>query len=358
MERFIVRAEIRADAASIVTYGYDLTPTSVFVVAEWQAPLGTEVDLRLSLPRALPVVARAKVAGFRATGAPGELGGLELEIEAAARPSVDAFLAELHARPERAPSYRALLVEDNSLTRDVFAFSASRFFGGAAALAMDHADTAERAWDLLAASKYDVVIVDYFLPTADGAQLIARLRADPRLGGTPVVAISAGGRVAREATMSAGADLFIDKPIAFKELFTTLQLLAPGGADDVVAPPKRTILVLDDSPFALAMSQAALESAGFTVRVAEDLATFERERAACEPDLIIIDVQMPEAYGDDVAATLLGGGIRVPVLLFSSIEETELARRSAEAQASGYIWKGAGISELVRRCKELLEHTA
>jgi DNA-binding NarL/FixJ family response regulator len=48
----------------------------------------------------------------------------------------------------------------------------------------------------------------------------------------------------------------------------------------------------------------------------------------------------------------------VPVVLFSSVEENELARRSSSAGASGYIWKGAGMSELVRRCKEFLEPAA
>lgn len=363
MERFILRTEIHTARETVVSYGYDLTPTSVFVVTDWHAPLDALVTVRLSFPRALgPVDVAARVAEHRVAGAPGEPGGLLLAFEPdASRAALHTLLAEVKSLKELPPSrgpYRVLLVEDNTLTRDVFTYSAGRYFGAPGSVVIDHAESAERAWQLLGATSYDVVIVDYFLPSADGASLIARLRADDRLRGTPIVAISVGGRAAREATMSAGADLFVDKPLVFRDLFNTLQILAhaPVAAS---SGAKRTILVLDDSPLALAVTRAALESAGFSVVIAEDLTVFERERARCQPDLILVDVQMPEAYGDDIVATLLGAKVvDVPVVLFSSIEEPELARRTQEASATGYICKGAGMTELVRRCREYLGRAA
>lgn len=367
MDRFILRAElVGIDVAreSIVTYAYELTAESVFVVTDWVAPEGTRAVVRLGLPRALaPVEIPVRVVEHRLAGAPGELGGVRLAFERAdpARAAaIDALLAEATRPAAHAGVYRVLLVEDNGLTRDVFQYSAGRYFGTPGAVAIDHAADAERAWELLAnaTAPYDIVVVDYILPTANGASLIAKLRGDPRLRGIPVVAISVGGHAARDATIAAGADLFVDKPLVFKDLFHTLQLLARVPAATADGAPRPTILVLDDSTLALAVTRAALEGAGFTVVIAEDLAAFERQRASCDPDLILVDLQMPEMYGDDIAAMLRGGQVDVPVLLFSSVEETELARRSAEANASGYIWKGAGTGELVRRCKELLEHAA
>src|ERR1051325_10382444 len=49
-ERFIVRAELRADNETVISYGFDLTASSVFVVTEWNAPIGTSVGLRLTIP--------------------------------------------------------------------------------------------------------------------------------------------------------------------------------------------------------------------------------------------------------------------------------------------------------------------
>jgi DNA-binding response OmpR family regulator len=357
-ERFIVRAELRADDETVISYGFDLTASSVFVVTEWNAPIGTSVALRLSFPTILdPIDLVARISDIRVAGEPGEPGGIRLsfdEDEAGAR--VMAQLERGDAAGVSDRPYRVLLVDDSWLIRDMFAYGTAKFFERPGALAIDHAEDAEEAWGKLAKSTYDLVIVDYFLPFEDGASLIARLRADARLSRTPIVAISVGGRDAREATISAGADVFVDKPLVFRDLFNTLRVLADRRERSRPTPERKAILVFDDSPFALALTRAALEAAGFTVAIAADLSSFERQRVAFDPDLILVDVQMPEAFGDDIASTLRGWhGVQVPILLVSSLDQGELERRAQRAQVSGYICKGAGMSELVRRCRELLE---
>jgi DNA-binding response OmpR family regulator len=118
------------------------------------------------------------------------------------------------------------------------------------------------------------------------------------------------------------------------------------------------ILLLDDSPLALALTQAALEAAGYDVSMALDLATFEMELRRQRPDLILVDVQMPEAFGDDVAATLRGlHGITTPILLLSNLEERELARRASEAEVDGYISKRLGLDAIVARVERALRRT-
>jgi DNA-binding response OmpR family regulator/Tfp pilus assembly protein PilZ len=361
-DRFIVRAEIHAGDESVISYGFDLTSSSIFVVTEWSAPIGTAVSLRLSFPRILePIDFMARIADIRVAGEPGEPGGIRLvfdETDVGGRlmTQLEHAQATSEAGSIEDRPYRVLLVDDSWLIRDMFAYGTAKFFERPGTLAIDHAEDAEAAWAKLAKSTYDLVIVDYFLPSEDGASLIARLRADSRLARTPIVAISVGGRDAREATISAGADVFVDKPLVFRDLFNTLRVLAE--RRERARPPaeRKSILVFDDSPFALALTRAALEAAGFTVAIAADLSSFESQRVAFDPDLILVDVQMPEAFGDDVASTLRGWhGVQVPILLVSSLEQSELERRAKRAQASGYICKGAGMSELVRRCRELLE---
>jgi DNA-binding response OmpR family regulator len=358
-ERFIVRAELRSGADVVISYGFDLTASSVFVVTEWHAPIGTTVSLRLSFPTILePLDVIAEIADIRVAGEPGEPGGIRLafdEAEVGAR-----LMAQLERGEAPGPAtdrpYRVLLVDDSWLIRDMFAYGTAKFFERPGALAIDHAEDAEEAWGKLAKSTYDLVIVDYFLPAEDGASLIARLRADARLSRTPIVAISVGGRDAREATISAGADVFVDKPLVFRDLFNTLRVLAERRERARPSAERKSILVFDDSPFALALTRAALEAAGFTVAIAADLSSFERQRVAFDPDLILVDVQMPEAFGDDIASTLRGWhGVQVPILLVSSLDQSELERRAQRAQVSGYICKGAGMSELVRRCREVLQ---
>jgi len=106
------------------------------------------------------------------------------------------------------------------------------------------------------------------------------------------------------------------------------------------------ILLVDDSPLILAAGAAALRGAGYTVdtRTSHD----EVVSGGAEGfDLILMDVQMPELYGDDVAMVLRERGVTTPIYLFSSLPESELAARAAEARVNGYIAKDRGLEHML-----------
>jgi len=116
----------------------------------------------------------------------------------------------------------------------------------------------------------------------------------------------------------------------------------------------KRILLVDDSPLIRASAAQALATAGFDVTVR---AAFDEllEHGIDGFDLILMDVQMPELYGDDVAFTLRGErGVTTPIYLFSSLEDAELARLVADAGVDGYIAKSGGLAHLVERVGEIL----
>jgi DNA-binding response OmpR family regulator len=118
---------------------------------------------------------------------------------------------------------------------------------------------------------------------------------------------------------------------------------------------EKRILLMDDSDLFLQVSQEALESAGYHVLVARDLAELETKQDDAPLDLVLMDVQMPEAFGDDIAMVLRGSrGVKVPIYLLSSLDEHELADRAAEAEIDGFISKHEGVEELVRRVNEII----
>jgi len=120
-----------------------------------------------------------------------------------------------------------------------------------------------------------------------------------------------------------------------------------------VAP--RKILVIDDSPLILEVTRAALEGEGYEVATAITLESFEEARRRAPPDLIIVDIQMPEIFGDDLASTLRGVyDERAPVVLLSSLEEDELALRAKECEARGWVTKGAGMGALLAKVAAIL----
>lgn len=351
--RFILRAELHRENETAISYAFDLTPYSAFVASDWTAEVGSPIELVLSFPRLLePLRLHARVDEQCAPSGPGAPAGLLVRFDADAR--LTSLLERASADEAPRAATRILFVEDNGFIRDVFEYGLRVFFEARGGYAVDQAESAEIAWQQLGGTSYDVAIVDHYLPADTGAQLIERMRRDPRLSDLPIVAVSVGGTDAREACLAAGADLFLDKPLVFRDLFNTLRVLAHA-AHPKAARKKPTILVFDDSPMVLELTRAALEAAGFTVAIAEDLATFEQHRGSIDPDLILVDVQMPEAFGDDVVMTLREGhGVRIPILLVSSLDESELASRAERARAAGYIPKSAGMGELVRRCKQVL----
>jgi DNA-binding response OmpR family regulator len=121
----------------------------------------------------------------------------------------------------------------------------------------------------------------------------------------------------------------------------------------MVSAAKR-ILLVDDSPLIRASASQALGTAGYQVTVR---AAFDEllEHGFDGFDLILMDVQMPELYGDDVAFTLRGQrGVTTPIYLFSSLADRELAGLAADAGIDGYISKSAGLDALVARVHQIL----
>ncbi len=115
---------------------------------------------------------------------------------------------------------------------------------------------------------------------------------------------------------------------------------------------------MDDSPLILGATKEALESAGFVVATATSIAEFEVQLAAATTDLIILDVEMPEMFGDHVATVLRHmRGMKTPIYLFSTRSEAELESRVEEAQVDGYIPKSEGVEGLVRRVRAAFGQT-
>jgi CheY-like chemotaxis protein len=128
---------------------------------------------------------------------------------------------------------RILLVEDSSLTRDVFAHNMAHA-QSATRVHVDSVADADVAWQLLQTRDYHLLLVDHFLPSSTGADLITQIRSEPRLSRLPIVGISIGGRVAREAMLTAGVDVFLEKPVHARDLLNTLERLSALG-DEVAA---------------------------------------------------------------------------------------------------------------------------
>jgi DNA-binding NarL/FixJ family response regulator len=120
--------------------------------------------------------------------------------------------AEL-APPQPAP-VRLLLVDDEPGLR-----TAVKAYLEDEGMEVTTANDGEEGWQVAQALLPDLVISDVMMPRCDGYGLLAKLRADERLGGTPVIFLTAKGMTAdRIAGFQAGCDDYIPKPFDPDEL--------------------------------------------------------------------------------------------------------------------------------------------
>lgn len=80
----------------------------------------------------------------------------------------------------------------------------------------------------------DVVLMDISLPQMDGREVLAALRADPRFGATPVIALTAHAmRGDREQFIAEGFDDYVSKPIVEEQLlFAAIHRVVSGRGED------------------------------------------------------------------------------------------------------------------------------
>jgi DNA-binding response OmpR family regulator len=117
----------------------------------------------------------------------------------------------------------------------------------------------------------------------------------------------------------------------------------------------KRIMLMDDSELFLAVTASALQAAGYDVVCANDLTQLAALRAQPSSDLVLMDVQMPEAFGDDIALTLRHAyGVSAPIYLLSSLDEGELAERVQWAGIDGFISKQLGVEAIVRRVRSII----
>ncbi len=116
------------------------------------------------------------------------------------------------------------------------------------------------------------------------------------------------------------------------------------------------VLVVDDDPMTRMLAQKSLGNAGFTVSEAEDgvqaLALFPE----VQPDIVLLDVEMPNLDGFSTCAELrkLPAGKNVPVLMVTGLEDESSIDRAYDTGATDFATKPINWSLLGRRIRYML----
>lgn len=108
------------------------------------------------------------------------------------------------------------------------------------------------------------------------------------------------------------------------------------------------VLVLDDSQMLVTLTVHALAASGHDAVGATDLAELDERLRAATFDLVLMDVNMPEMFGDDVVEYLRHQrGVTATLVLYSDIDEAELAAKARNSGADGYLTKAGGVEAVI-----------
>ena len=116
---------------------------------------------------------------------------------------------------------RVLIIEDEKPIREMLRFALER-----AGYAVDEAVDAAAATSLISRQRPDLMLVDWMLPEVSGVNLVRALRRSEINRDIPVIMLTARGEEGDRVTgLEAGADDYMSKPVAIKELLARIRAL-------------------------------------------------------------------------------------------------------------------------------------
>jgi PAS domain S-box-containing protein len=193
-----------------------------------------------------------------------------------------------------------------------------------------HASSAEAALVLAVQQPLSLITLDIMLPNMDGWEFLGRLKQVPALSRIPVVIISIVAD--RNKGFALGAAAVMQKPISRQELYESLLDL---GLFPVSQGHALKVLVVDDDPKAVELiAVRILDLASTVLRAYGGRDAIEAARREL-PDLIVLDLMMPDVNGFDVveALQLRPDTAHIPILVVTAKQIT----REDRAKLNGYV---------------------
>lgn len=305
---------------------------------------GTAGSLGLTLPSA---VAASMEQALRELLAVREIGSHAASQDARRdRPAAEASLepgAERPADPEHSITTQILLVDD-----DPESLASIVEMGRENLIHVHTATSGAGALAVAAAKPIEAAIIEVYLASGENPFEIAqKLRSMAGLEDLPLAFLSADSSIpTRIAAAHAGASQFLDKPVTASAFAAAVRHLTP-----LETARRPRVLVVDDDPDFLRLIKAFLSGEGMLVETLSDPTRVLDIMHVARPDVILVDVVMPEISGFDVCRVLRSTEQwrELPVLFLTVHSSKSVLRRCYEAGGDDYIEKPVLKQELLAR---------
>jgi CheY-like chemotaxis protein len=248
--------------------------------------------------------------------------------------SVDGQTASTAEASRSATKKLVLVIDDDALSRDVISRLLTKD-GFEVVAASNGIEGLRLAREL----HPDAIALDVIMPGMDGWTVISALKSDPEVSNIPVVMVTIA--TDRQTGFLLGASDYLTKPIEPTKLLKAMNRLAA---------PSGHVLVIDDDDAARQLTARLLRKVGWSVAEAEHGARALEHIREHAPDLIILDLMMPEMDGFEVIAALQANNTwrDIPVVVVTAKDVTDEDRQ----RMNGFV--GQVLQKTPNGSKELL----
>ncbi|MGA9120088.1 MAG: response regulator [Bacteroidota bacterium] len=242
-------------------------------------------------------------------------------------------LERQHRSKELGEKPLALIVEDSPQAGELLRMhiESAGYRTAVASNGVDAVDMAKRL-------RPSVITLDLMLPMKDGWQVLKDLKRHPLCKNIPVIIVSIADE--KNLGFSLGAVDYFVKPVNKDELIQALDRvhLIRRSSDR-----KPCVLVIDDDRAATDLVQVILENEGYRVLKAYEGAAGVELAARERPDLIILDLIMPETSGFHVAHQLkqIPATRGIPIIILTSMDLDEETQEQLSEYVTGLMSKSA-----------------
>ncbi|GAB4374292.1 MAG: response regulator [Elainellaceae cyanobacterium] len=215
------------------------------------------------------------------------------------------------------------------------------------------ASNPETARQTIAHTLPDVVLLDlaFSNSTEDGLTFLAELtRQHPSL---PVVVVTGRNSLGDRVEVSRlGGKAFLQKPVSVQQILQTITQVFPQSQST-----EAKVLIVDDDLATLAALSSLLHPWGLQVKTLNDPQHFWEELVATEPDLVVVDLEMPTFSGIDLCQVMRHDPRwgNLPILVVTAHTDANSIRSVFAAGADDFIAKPVVGPELVTRILSRIE---
>jgi len=199
--------------------------------------------------------------------------------------------------------------------------------------------------------KPDAITLDILLPDLDGWEVLTRLKRAQETSDIPVVVVSVVDNP--ELGMALGALDYFVKPVPAKELISRLTRFRFQGKSG----KQLTVLVVDDEEANREWLQGVLEPAGFGVVLASGGKEAIELARSNPPDLVLLDLMMPDVTGFDVVEALrdVASTRGIPIMVLTAKTLTDSDIRQLNGHVSTILRRGStGAADLLGLLRQVV----